>query len=100
MRPRGGIGRGRGGGGGWVRRPGGGIGRRSGAGRRESSDGEGQFARRMGTTVASDGVWAHIEYALTGRQRRSAGELGPEDIMSYPHGAERGRDKAGRIALG
>ena len=81
-------------------RPRGRIGGRSGAGRRESSDGEGQFARRMGTTAASDGVWAHEEYALPGRQRRSASEFGLGEIMSCPRGAERGRDRAGRIAGG
>ena len=68
--------------------------------RRKSSDSDRQFGGQMGSAAASDGAWAHVEYALPGRQGRSEGGLGPGEIMSCPHGAERGRDRAERIAAG
>ena len=70
------------------------------AGRRENSGSDGRFGGQIGAAAASDGVWAHEEYALPGRQNRRHSEFGPGEIMSCPGGAERGRDTAGRIAGG
>ena len=53
----------------------------------------------MGTAASSGGDWAHVEYALPGRQRRDACGLGPEEIMSYPGGAVLGRDRVERMAV-
>ena len=54
----------------------------------------------VGAERVSDGDGAQVEYALPGRQRCSEIGFGPGKIMSCPHGAERGRDTAGRIAVG
>ena len=68
--------------------------------RRKSSDSDRQFGGQMGSAAASDGAWAHVEYALPGRQGRSGSGFGLEVIMSCPGGAERGRERAERIAVG
>src|ERR1019366_7920782 len=50
----------------------------------------------MGAASVLDRAWAHEEYALPGRQRRSASEFGPGEIMSCPrerNGAVRGREE-------
>ena len=75
------------------------AGRRSPFGWRRSRDSGRRSGIAMGAATAPDEVWAHVEYALPGRQRRDACGLGPEEIMSYPHGAERGRNWAGRMAV-
>ena len=75
-------------------------GRQSAVGRCKMRDSDRQLGGQTGMAGASDGAWAHVEYALPGRQRRSASEFGPGEIMSCPGGAELGHDRAGRIAVG
>src|SRR5450631_990544 len=84
---------------GWPEVPRGGVDRQKVSGRRENRGSGGYIARPMGAAAASHGVWADEGYALPGRQRGSESGFGPGEIMSCPPGAERGRDRAGRIGV-
>ena len=76
------------------------AGGRGAVGRGQKRDCDRKSGAPMGRAAAADGAWAHVEYGLPGRQRRSASGFGPREIMSCPDGAERGRGTAGKIAVG
>ena len=69
-------------------------------GRGKISDSVRRLAGVVGPAETSEMTWAHVELAVPRRQRRGENGCGPKAIMRCPHEAERGRDRAGRKAVG